>query len=71
MGAPATIRPCRKPGARDRGHLPRWRERTRFSPMRISLRLTSTSTCFCSSASSGEPPTAAETRNIRSWRPLR
>ena len=29
MGAPAAISPCRKPGARLRGHLPRCRERVR------------------------------------------
>ena len=38
IGAPAAISPWRKPGARDRGHLPRWRERTRVPPMRMSRR---------------------------------
>ena len=70
IGAPADISPWRKPGASDRGHLPRWRERTRLPPMRMSRRPISTSTCASSSNSVGEPPMVAETRSIRSWRPL-
>ena len=42
IGAPAAMRLCRKPGARDRGHLPRCSDRTRVPPMRMSRRLIST-----------------------------
>ena len=70
IGAPAAMSPWRKPGARERGHLPRWSDRTRVSPMRISRRPISTSTGVSSSNSAGEPPRAAATRNMRSWRPL-
>ena len=71
MGAPAAMRPWRKPGASDRGHLPRCRERASRPPTRTSRRSTSTSTGVSSSDSAGEPPRAAAMRNIRSWRPLR
>ena len=71
IGAPADIRPWRKPGASDRGHLPRWSERARRWPMRTSRRPIATSTGASSSNSAGEPPSAADTKNIRSWRPFR
>ena len=70
IGAPAAISPWRKPGASDRGHLPRWRERTRVPPMRMSRRLISTSTGVSSSNSAGVPPRAEAKSSIRSWRPL-
>ena len=38
IGAPAAMRLWRKPGARERGHLPRCRERIRRSPTRTSRR---------------------------------
>ena len=66
IGAPAAMRLCRKPGARDRGHLPRCSERTRLPPIRMSRRLIATSTGVSSSISAGEPPRAADTRNILS-----
>ena len=70
MGAPAAISPWRNPGASDRGQRPRCSDRTSLSPMRMSRRLTSTSTWESPSKSEGEPPRAADTRNKRSWRSL-
>ena len=70
IGAPAAISPWRKPGASERGHLPRWRERARLPPTRMSRRPISTSVGLSSSNSVGEPPRAADTRSIRSCRPL-
>ena len=69
IGVPAAMRLCKKPGASDRGHLPRCRERTRVPPMRMSRRLISTSTGSSSSNSVGVPPRAADRRNIRRRRP--
>ena len=69
IGAPAAISPWRKPGARERGHLPRWRERVICAPTRMSRRPISTSTGCSSSNSVGEPPRAAETTSILSCRP--
>ena len=71
IGAPAAMRLWRKPGARERGHLPRWSDRTRRSPTRTSRRLISTDTGVSSSKSPGVPPRAADTKNIRRRLPLR
>ena len=71
MGIPAAMRLCRNPGANVRGHLPRCSDRMRWSPMRMSRRLTSISTWVSSSISFGEPPRAEAKRNIRSVRPVR
>ena len=71
MGMPAVMSACKNPGARVRGHLARWRERTSVSLMRISLRPTSTLTVESSSTSLGEPPSAEASMNIRSVRPFR
>ena len=69
MGAPVAISPCRKPGARDRGHLPRCRERTNRAPIWMSRRLTWTSISAPSSRSTGEPPRVADSQNRRSGSP--
>ena len=53
IGAPAAIRPCRKPGASKRGHLPRCRERVRWPPTRMSRRLTSMESSSSSSLLAG------------------
>ena len=71
IGAPAAMRLWRKPGARDRGHLPRWRERTRRSPTRTSRRRISTSTGVSSSISAGVPPRAEASISIRRRLPLK
>ena len=71
IGAPAAMRLWRKPGESDRGHLPRWSERVRCPPTRMSRRLTSTSTGSSSSRSPGVPPRADASSSIRNWRPLR
>ena len=71
IGAPAAMRLWRKPGARDRGHLPRWRERARRSPTRTSRRRISTSTGVSSSISAGVPPRAEASISIRRRLPLK
>ena len=71
MGAPAAIRPWRNPGASERGHLPRCRERTRWLPTRMSRRLTSTESSSSSSRSLGEPPRAEASNSSFSGWPFR
>ena len=71
MGAPAAIRPWRKPGASERGHLARCRERVRWPPTRMSRRLISTAISVSSSRSMGEPPRAEASNRRRRGSPFR